>query len=212
MKNLIIIGARGYGREISSLAPECRGFGVSFVVKGFLDSKQDALDAFTGYLPIIASPEDYEPCADDVFLCAMGDVVWRRHYVDLMAAKGAVFISLIHNNAHLGRNVRVGDGCFIRNNVTLTADIEIGKHSAIFDYSMVGHDCVIGDFCHLSAQTFLGGGVRMGTGVTLHPGARIVPHKTIGDGATIGAGSVVIRNVKPKKTYFGVPAEPLNFI
>ena len=37
MKNLIIIGAGGYGREMSEFAKEACGYGEEFVVKGFID-------------------------------------------------------------------------------------------------------------------------------------------------------------------------------
>lgn len=211
MKNLVIVGARGYGREICAMTPFSRGFGSEFKVKGFLDSKSDALDAFSDYPPILSSPEDYEPCSSDVFICALGDVKWRKHYADMITSKGGKFISLVHVNASLGQNVSVGDGCFIRNNVTLSADISIGSHSSIFDFSVVGHDCVIGDYCHINVHSFLGGGVKLCNLVTVHPAVHIVPHKTIGEGATVGATSLVIRNVKPGTTVFGVPAMPLDF-
>lgn len=209
MKNLIIIGARGYGREICSMAPNCIGFGDSFSVKGFLDSESHSLAAFTGYPPILDSPENYIPMEGDVFICAMGDVGWRKKYVELMAAKGAEFITLIHKGADIGASVKIGKGCFIRNNVVLTTDIAVGDHVSLFDSAMVGHDCIIGDYCHLAAMTFMGGGVELGRLVTLHPGSRIVPHKKIGDGATVGIGSVVLNNIKRNVTVFGVPALPM---
>lgn len=211
MKNLIIIGARGYGREVVSLTRFCIGYCSEFSVKGYLDSDRSVLERFAGYPPIIASPEDYEPLDNDVFFCAMGDVKYRRKYVEMIKARGGHFISLIHRDADIGISVEIGEGCFIRRGVTLTTDIKIGEHTAIFDHSMIGHDCVQGDFCHLSAHTFLGGGVRLGNSVTLHPGARVVPHKKVGEGSVIGAGSVLISNARPHKTYFGIPAVPFDF-
>ena len=53
MKNLLIIGARGFGREIFNMAHDCNGFGSEFIIKGFLDDKKDALDNFNGYVPIM---------------------------------------------------------------------------------------------------------------------------------------------------------------
>jgi hypothetical protein len=44
MKQLIIIGARGFGREVYSLAKRSIGYNEDFVMKGFLDDKLDALD------------------------------------------------------------------------------------------------------------------------------------------------------------------------
>ena len=80
MKHLIIIGARGWGREIYVLAQYCRGYGTEFDIKGSLDDKASALDGMSGYPPIIDSVENYVPKPDDVFTCAMGDAHWKRHY------------------------------------------------------------------------------------------------------------------------------------
>ena len=46
MKKLLIIGARGWGREVYGMLPSCLGYGTEFQVKGFLDDKSDALDKF----------------------------------------------------------------------------------------------------------------------------------------------------------------------
>ena len=53
MKNLLIIGARGFGREVYNTALESVGYEKEFIVKGFLDGKSDALNGYEGYPPII---------------------------------------------------------------------------------------------------------------------------------------------------------------
>jgi hypothetical protein len=60
MKELLIIGARGFGREVFSLAKQSIGYGESFEIKGFLDDNVNALDGFPNYPKIIASVEEYE--------------------------------------------------------------------------------------------------------------------------------------------------------
>ena len=97
MKQLLIIGARGWGREIYNMLPQCKGYGTEYVVKGFLDDKADALDGMPGYPPIIDSVEHYEPQEDDVFTCAMGDAHWKKHYAEIVLEKGGEFINIIHN-------------------------------------------------------------------------------------------------------------------
>ena len=206
MKNLIIIGARGFGRELYLAAKESLGYGEKFVVKGYLDSQSDALDKYLDYPRILSSPEEYELDEEDVFIIALGDPKWRKHYAELMGRKGASFISLIHRTASLGSTVKLGQGCYIARNALLTADIQVGNHTCIFHGAMVGHDCVIGDYCHLAAQVFLGGGVHVDQGAVLHPGSRVAPHKRIGESAVVGIGSAVISNVKPSTTGFGMPA------
>ena len=59
MKNLVIIGARGWGREVYDIAMACISSGANFSVKGFLDDKTDALKGYLNYPPILDSVEAY---------------------------------------------------------------------------------------------------------------------------------------------------------
>lgn len=207
MKRLVIIGAGGFGREVANAVPECRGFGRDFVLKGFLDANLAAMGGFAGYPPILGTPESYEIEPDDVFFAALGNPKTRCRVVGQVASRGGRFLTLIHGTATLGRNVEVGEGCYIAHHAVLTADIRLGRHVCVFHGTVIGHDGRIGDWSHVSSLVFFGGGVRLGEGVTVHPGVRIAPFKTVGDGATIGIGSVVLSNVRAGQTVFGVPAQ-----
>lgn len=209
MKHLVIIGAGGYGREMFGAALESVGSGTAFDVRGYLDARSDALAGFKGYPPVIGSPETYEPEADDVFITALGSIASRRRCVELVKARGGMFISLVHRTAVLGPNVSVGEGSFVAPHVTLTADVSVGRHVAVFHSTSVGHDAVLEDFSHVYAQCSVGGSVRIGSGAVVYPGSVVVPRRTIGEGAVVGAGSTVILNVKPGTTVFGNPARPV---
>lgn len=206
LKKLVIIGAGGYGREIASVAPSLVGFGRAFVLKGFLDRKSDALDGFPGYPPVLGTPEDYVPAADDVFFVAIGNAEMRRRNAEIIAARGGVFQTLVHRTAELGRNVTVGEGSYISSCSVLTADIRIGRQTFLFQHVVLGHDCVVGDYASLYAQVFLGGCVQIGAGASLYPGAKVAPFRKVGDGASVGLGSAVLTNVRAGTTVFGVPA------
>lgn len=207
MKNLIIVGAGGFGREMFGAAREAVGFGERFRIKGFLDGNPRALDGFFGYPAIIGAPESYVPSADDVFVTALGNIASRRRCVDLVEAKGGRFISVIHRSASLGPNVTVEDGAFIAHNVVLTADVKVGRHACVFHGAVIGHDTALGAFSHVYSLVSIGGGVTVGEGAAVFPGAKVVPRVTIGAGATVGIGSAVIGDVSPGVTVFGTPAE-----
>ena len=53
MKHLLIIGARGWGREVYEIAKACIEKNADFAIKGFLDDKADALNAYENYPQII---------------------------------------------------------------------------------------------------------------------------------------------------------------
>lgn len=211
MKNLLIIGARGWGREIYNMLPNCKGYGTEFVVKGFLDDKVDALDGMPGYPPIIDSVENYEPQNNDVFICALGDAHWKKHYAEMVIAKGGQFINLIHKSSPVGRNTKIGNGCVICEYVGISCDIIIGDFVTFQSYAIVGHDAKVGCYSHLGVRTFMGGYSSIGDVTTLQTGSIVLPHVKIGNNCVVGAGSVVIKKVKDDTTVYGNPATVLKF-
>lgn len=210
MKNLYIIGARGFGREVYNLFLECKNSLQDVDCKGFLDNNSSALDGFDNYPPIISSVEDYILQPDDVFICALGDPKWIKYYTEIIEKKGGKFISLISPGAYVSKNVIIGDGCIVAGWTCISCDITIGKHCSIGVFSNLGHDVVVGDCCHLGSYTFIGGHVNIGDRVTIHPRVNVIPNKKIESDSILGAGSVVIRNVKRGITVFGNPARIIN--
>lgn len=210
MKHLIIIGARGYGREIFHFAKESIGYGTDFVIKGFLDDKSDALNGYEGYPPILDSVEDYRIEDDDVFTCALGDVRYKSKYVNLILSKGGEFINIIHNSSRIYPNTKIGRGCIICPNVHISCDIMIGDYVTIQPYSVIGHDAVIGNMCHLNCYSFMGGFSSIGDSVTMNTGAILHPKKHVANNVVIGGGAFVIRNIKKEGvTVVGNPAVEL---
>lgn len=210
MKQLLIIGARGYGREICDFASECKGYGSEFVVKGYLDDKSDALDNYPGNPPIIDSVENYQPKENDVFICALGEVKYKKKYCEMVLAKGGKFISLISKKAFISdKNTKIGVGCIICPDSRIHCDVTIGDFVTLQPYAVLGHDVKIGDWCHINDYADCGGGTHIGNEVTIHTHSFILPKFKVGDGATIGAGSIVIGNVKEGMIVFGNPARPL---
>jgi sugar O-acyltransferase (sialic acid O-acetyltransferase NeuD family) len=207
MKDLLIIGARGWGREVYDIACACINSGQELHVKGFLDDKSDALDTYKNYPPIISSVENYEIQPDDVFICALGDVYQKQKYVGLILDKGGSFISLIHPTAILGNNARIGAGCILGAYSNISSDTVLDDFVTLSIRAGIGHDSTVGRFSHIGGNSNISGFVSVGELVTIHPCCDIVPHRHIGDNATIGTGSVVLSHVKKNTTVFGCPAK-----
>ncbi len=208
MKHLLIIGARGWGRDVYAAALGTKAYkDKEFDIKGFLDSKADAFDGLRGnYPPIICAPEDYEIQKDDVFFVAMGDPHWRKHYADLIEAKGGKFITIISPNAYINPTATICEGCFVSRNTVISDNVYLGKHVMVHGLCILGHDAKVGDYASLSAYVFLGGYSEVGELSSMNPKAMIIPHKKIGKEVVVGAGSVVMRNVVDGLHVHGNPA------
>lgn len=213
MKHLLIIGARGWGREVYQAISKTEEVkNGELVIKGFLDSKSDAFDGLRGnFPPIICSPEDYLIQPDDLFFVAMGDPHWRKHYAELIESKGGRFYTYISPDAYVLDTAVIGEGSFIPQWTSVSDNVILGKHVVLHAFAVIGHDSIVRDFGTLLSDAFVGGCCEIGECSQMSPKSMIIPHKKIGDNVVVGAGSVVMRNVKDDISVFGNPAKKIEF-
>ena len=207
MKQLILVGAGSFGREIKAWLSNCKGYNEEWKYEGFIDNDRSRLDSYNRSDEIIDLIDDYQPKSDDVFLCTIADQRFRTQYVEVIQSRGGQFISIIHDTAVVDSDCFIGVGVFVAPFCTISCNVTIGNHVLFNSYAAVGHDVKIGDYCHINSFTLLGGFAQIGDGSTIHPNSVIIPKKRIGKGSTIGAGSIVLKNVKENTTVFGNPAK-----
>jgi sugar O-acyltransferase (sialic acid O-acetyltransferase NeuD family) len=208
MKHLVIIGAGGYSREIYNYALDSRGYGTEFDVKGFLDDNKTDI-GHPNYPPILGTLDGYPIGDDDVFTCAIGDVKTKKKCCEKILQRGGKFMNLISNEAYIGMNVKMGNGCIICPTARVHCDVTLGDFVTIQPYAVLGHDVTLGDWCHINAFADCGGASTLEDEVTVHTHSFILPLLRAGKGSTIGTGSIVIKNVKENETVFGNPARTL---
>lgn len=209
MKRLIIIGAGAWGREVAGWARASLPHGRDWELAGFLDSRTDALQGFDLDLPVLGSPDAYQPGPNDVFVCAIGTPAAKKQVVSQLVDLGARFVNVIHPTVIIGRNVRLGTGIILCPRVILSCDIEVGDHVGINMHSVVSHDARIGPYSQLSNLCDVTGGVTLGEGVFMGSKSTVLPQVSIGAWANIGAASAVVRDLPEHQTVMGVPARPV---
>ena len=210
MKQLYIVGAGGFGREVFNWLEDLEANGNEWEVIGFLDDDSTALDGFNYPKSVVGGIGDHKPEPNNVYVCGIGSQSYKRTVCEALKSKGANFISVVHPSAKIGRNVKLGSGVVLCPRVTLTCDIEVGSMSMINCHTSVGHDAKIEDWVTISAHCDLTGHTRVGEGAFLGSGSRLIPGTKVGAGAIVGAGSVVIRKVPEGVSVFGNPARIFN--
>lgn len=216
MKHLIIIGARGFGREVFGMAHRVRQFTSGEMdIKGFLDDKADALEglrgSYEGFPPILGPVETYVPEQDDVFVCAIGDAMYRKKYSQIILDKGGRFETLIDPVALVSSAVKIGQGSIISGWTTISNNVDIGDFAMIHSFCVFGHDVKIGAYNSIESYCFFGGYSQTGDLTTMHVRSAIIPHKRVGSRVSVGFGSVVMRNFGDDVHLFGNPAKKMDF-
>ena len=209
MKNLIIIGAGGMGREIYDLSTQCHGYNKEYVIKGFLDDWNEALNGYDGYPPVIGKVSDYVVKPEDIFVCSFGDVELKKNCIELILDKGGDFLTLIHPTASIGCNTKIGTGCIVLMNAYIGADCIIEDFVLVQIAAVVGHDVKVGKYSRLDCNTLCVGGTEIKEEVRIHTSAVINHRVVVGRKAQVGACSFVIRKVKEGTTVFGNPAKKI---
>jgi len=203
MKNLIIVGAGGFGREIFDWV-QATG---AYKIKGFLDDRPQALEGFNISAPVLGAIEGYEPNLEDVFIVALGDGKKRVMIMNRLMQKGGKMVSLIHTSAYVSTKAKLSDGCIIFPGCYIAAFSQIGAGVVLNFNASVGHDALIGDGCTLNSHVDVTGNVTLGKNVVMGSHSVVLPGLSIVDEVVIGAGSVVLRSIREKSTVMGVPAK-----
>jgi sugar O-acyltransferase (sialic acid O-acetyltransferase NeuD family) len=205
-RDLIIVGAGQFGREVHTWAVQCIQNGAPWNFKGFLDDRPHILDGYAGRHPILGSAERYLPAANDRFLCALGDPAARQHFSTMIERQGGQFATLIHPTALVGLNVEIGAGSILCPFTQLSCDIRLGKHVVFGTHSSAAHDTRIGEFCQISGGCQINGRATLEAGVFLGSHSTILPQAHVGAWSHVGAHSAVLKRVEPYDKVFGVPA------
>lgn len=209
MKELLIVGAGGFGRELLQWSKEINEIEPRWNIKGFLDDDLHALDGYDCDCEIVGKISEWLPSENEEFVIALGFPEVKKKVIGSLLERGAEIVSLIHPDAHIGGFCNIGKGCVIYPDTRITVNATIGDYVTILAQNFVGHDATIGSYSTIFGNCSVNGHVEIGESVLLNNSASTVPSIKIGDGAVIGAGSFVISNVRPGRHMFGNPAKKL---
>lgn len=206
MKQLIIIGAGGFGREVLAWARQSAGHGSEWTIKGFIDDNPNALSGLRVPAPWLGRIEDHRPAADEVFICAIGIPALRRKCYERIEAVGGRFVSLIHRTAVVGDEVEFGEGVILCPYAVVSGYNKIGKGVVVNMHATIDHDANVGDWTQVNCHCDLTGGVQVGAEVWFGSHVAVAPRIRIGDRAYLGIGSAILRDVDADTKVFGLPA------
>ena len=205
VERLLIYGASGHGKVVADAA-RLSGWEVA----GFADDDEAKRGTrLLGY-PVDAIGRDeavrLAHASGARFAVAIGDNAIRRLIYEALVAAGLPAAIVRHPSAVIAATARLGPGTVAFAGVVVNPDTVVGANTILNTACSLDHDNTIGDHVHLSPGARLGGGVRVGAGVHVGLGACLRNNVTIGAWTVIGMGAVVVKDIPPGVTAFGVPA------
>lgn len=201
MKDLIIIGAGGHGHVVADIA-KCTN---RFSTISFLDDREVKN---VGIYSVIGKATDFAKYINShSFIVAIGNSDIREKYQTILEQNGATLETLIHPNATVSKEICVGTGSVVMAGAVINPNATIGKGVIINTCSSVDHDCVIGDYSHISVGSHIAGTVLIGSKCMVGAGATVINNIKICSNCIIGAGATVVRNIDISGTYVGTPAK-----
>ncbi len=202
MKDIIIVGAGGFGREAYYLIKAINAVKPTWNIKGFLndfpvDLKEKKID-----VPVIGTIKDWEPSDNEVFAMGISSPYGKEKVAQILKSKGAVFATLISPCVYVNSTVEIGEGCIV-------SGWSIGDCTRLGNFvniagSMIGQDRVIGDFSTITGYANVATG-DIGKRVFVSSHAVIL--RDVGDDAFVAAGSVVMSKIKAGSHVMGCPAK-----
>lgn len=212
MRNLIIVGASGFGREVAWLVDRINAKEKTWNLIGFLDDNEELHGKIINNYPVLGGTTDAAKYSECFFVCAIGNARIREMLVEKLSLcnRNIKFATLIDPSVEMSNYVSIGEGTIICAHSILTVNIQIGRHVIINLDCTIGHDCEIRDFSTVYPGANISGCVSIGHTTEIGTGVQIIQEKKIGSSTIIGAGSVVVKDIPQNCTAVGCPAQPVD--
>lgn len=213
IKNIIIFGTGGNCLDILDSINEINEIEYTYNCVGFLDDNSENWGKeFFGVkvLGPLSSANNY--LNDCYFVNGIGSE--KNFYKkEAIISKSNIplerFETIIHPTASVSKMSKIGKGCVIFQNVTITSNVSIGNHVVILPNSVISHNNIIKDYTCIASGVNVSGGVAIGKSCYFGTNSSIIGNIKIGDYSLIGMGSNVLSNVKENSVMIGNPARYL---
>lgn len=210
MKDIVIIGAGGFGREVAWLIEEINKIKKKWNLIGFIDDEIIFQDERINGYPVVGNIEWLKQ--QELYVVnAIGDPIIKKNIMAKLKNSKNKYPVLIHPNVIYSERISFGEGTIVCAGNILTVNIEIGKHVIINLDCTIGHDVVLKDYVTVLPSVNISGAVTVEECVSIGTGSAIIQGITIGKNSIVGAGAVVVKDLPENCTAVGSPAKPIKF-
>lgn len=167
-------------------------------------------------ISVVGNDDDISKLKDDgwtdafITVGSIGSTELRRKLYDMVKYIGMSVPTIIDPTAIIARATEISEGTFIGKKAVINTGSKIGLCSIINTGAIIEHDCIIGDFSHISPASTVCGNVVVGNDSHIGAGSVVRQLISIGDNVLIGAGSVVVDSVSNNVKAYGNPCKEVS--
>lgn len=209
MKDLYIIGAGGFGREVAWIVERINSIKPTWNLKGFIDDNETLWGSKEGEYHVFGGCEYLSTLEDVYAVCAVGSSKVRKKIIEKLKDTSVKFATLVDPSVLYSNSVKIGEGAIVCAGTIITVNVNIGDHVIVNLDCTIGHDAVIDDFVTIYPSVNVSGNVLIGECSELGTGTQIIQGKKVISNTIIGAGTIVVKDCIESGTYVGSPAKKI---
>lgn len=212
MKNIVIIGAGGFGREVQWLIERINLNQKTWNLIGFIDDNIKIGTLING-VPVIGSLDYLLSYTENISVaCAIGSSLTRRNVISSLKNNSNIeFPNLIDPSVLISSTTILGKGLIICAGSIVTVNINIDDFVIINLDCTIGHDAILKKYVTLYPSVNVSGNVVIEDMTEIGTGTQIIQGKNVSYNCIVGAGSVVTKDIPARCTAVGSPAKPIKF-
>lgn len=213
MKNILIYGAGGFGKEVFCLLREANQFSNEWNFLGFLD---DNLPLGTDLkFGLVVGGIDYLLNSTEQLhvVLAIGNPVSRELISQKINNKNIIFPNLIAPDFRAldQDSLKMGVGNIIFSKCSTSVDVSVGSFNIFNSQIAIGHDSHIGDYNTFLPGTKVSGSVHIGKSNNFGMNSAVLQNVRIGNRNKLGPLSVLTKSIKDDGTFIGSIAKKFAF-
>jgi len=164
-------------------------------------------------IPVVGTDEDIPRLMSEGWMDAfvtvgsVGNTKLRHKLFEMVKSIGMNIPTIIDPSAIVARGTVLSEGVYVGKKTVINAGSRIGTSAIINTGAIVEHDCIIGDFSHISPGSIVCGQVCIGNDSHVGAGSVVRQRIYIGNGVLIGAGSVVVKDILDDVKAYGNPCK-----
>lgn len=210
MKDIVIYGAGGFGREIACLIRLINEKSPQWNVIGFLDDNPVLLGTANEYGTVLGGVDWLNSYQKPI---AVAIAVGSPTAVESIANKitnplveypnlYAPSVTFLDKDSMI-----IGKGNIFCTNCFVSCNVTVGDFNLFNGFIPIGHDTEIGNYNVVMPSCNISGGVKIGNTNFLGVQSVVLQYIRIGNNTRIGANSVIMRKTKDGYLYIGNPAK-----